>query len=104
MIGVHDAERRAPQRVLVNVDLAVREEAPASGDRLDDVLDYSVIVGKIEQTVTAGHINLVETLAERVAGVCLDDPRVTTVQVRIEKPDVIANAGSVGVEIRRARV
>ncbi len=103
MIGVHDAERRAPQRVLINVDLAVRETGPASGDRLDDVLDYSVIVGKIEQTVKAGHINLVETLAERVASVCLDDVRVASVQVRIEKPDVIANAGSVGVEIWRAR-
>jgi len=103
MIGVHDAERRAPQRVLVTVDLAVRENGPASGDRLEDVLDYAVIVGRIEQTVTAGHINLVETLAERVAAVCLDDPRVASVQVRIEKPDVIANAGSVGVEIRRAK-
>ena len=103
MIGVHDAERRAPQRVLVNVDLSVREAGPASGDRLDDVLDYSVIVGKIEDTVKAGHINLVETLAERVAAVCLEDARVTTAQVRIEKPDVIANAGSVGVEIRRSR-
>ena len=103
MIGVHDAERRAPQRVLVNVDLSVREAGPASGDRLDDVLDYSVIVGKIEETVKAGHINLVETLAERVAAVCLEDARVTTAEVRIEKPDVIANAGSVGVEIRRVR-
>ncbi len=103
MIGVHDAERRAPQRVLVNVDLSVRETGPASGDRLDDVLDYSVIVGKIEETVKAGHINLVETLAERVAAVCLEDARVTTAEVRIEKPDVIANAGSGGVEIRRSR-
>jgi dihydroneopterin aldolase len=103
MIGVHDAEHRAPQRVLVNVDLAVREAGPATGDRLDDVLDYSVIVGKIEETVKAGHINLVETLAERVATRCLEDPLVMSVKVRIEKPDVIANAGSVGVEIRRAR-
>jgi 7,8-dihydroneopterin aldolase/epimerase/oxygenase len=46
---------------------------------------------------------LVETLAERVAADCLADPRAASVRVRIEKPDVIANAGSVGVEINRSR-
>ncbi len=103
MIGVHDAERRAPQRVLVNVDLAVREQGPSDTDQLTTVLDYSEVVARIEETVKAGHINLVETLAERVAVACLSDPRVLNVRVRIEKPDVIANAGSVGVEIQRAR-
>ena len=103
MIGVHDAEKRAPQRVLVNVDIAVREDGPSDLDQLDQVLDYGEVVQAIERTVKAGHINLVETLAERVARACLGDPRVLSVRVRIEKPDVIANARSVGVEIVRSR-
>jgi 7,8-dihydroneopterin aldolase/epimerase/oxygenase len=103
MIGVHDAEKRAPQRVLVNVDIAVRENGPSDLDQLDQVLDYGEVVLAIERTVKAGHINLVETLAERVARACLGDPRVLNVRVRIEKPDVIANARSVGVEIVRSR-
>ena len=103
MIGVHDAEKRAPQRVLVSIDLAVREEGPGDTDRLEDVLDYGDVVRRIERIVLAGHINLVETLAERIARDCLGDERVETVRVRIEKPDVIANARSVGVEILRAR-
>jgi len=52
----------------------------------------------------AGHVNLVETLAERIAGDCLADARVAAVRVRIEKPDVIANAQAVGVEIVRTRI
>jgi dihydroneopterin aldolase len=46
---------------------------------------------------------LVETLAERVADLCLSDPRVVVVRVRVEKPDVIVEAGGVGVEIERRR-
>ena len=103
MIGVHDAEKRAPQRVLVSVDLAVHEDGPSDTDRLENVLDYSEVVRRIEHIVLAGHVNLVETLAERVARDCLADARVETVSVRIEKPDVIGNVRSVGVEIVRSR-
>ena len=103
MIGVHDAEKRAPQRVHVSVDLGVREDGPCDSDRLEDVLDYSEVVRRIERIVLAGHVNLVETLAERVARDCLADERVATVRVRIDKPDVISNARSVGVEIVRSR-
>jgi len=102
-IGVHDEEKRAPQRVWVSVDLSVAEQGPADSDRLEDVLDYGEVVRRIQQIVLAGHVNLVETLAERVARDCLTDPRVTAARVKIEKPDVISNAQSVGVEIVRKR-
>ena len=48
-IGVHDAEKRAPQRVIVSVDLAVRETGPAGSDRLVDVLDYAGVVRLVER-------------------------------------------------------
>lgn len=104
VIGVHDEEKRAPQRVLVNVELAVREDGPFESDRLEDVVDYSAVVARIEAIAAAGHVNLVETLAERVAAGCLADPKVLAARVRIEKPDVIANARGVGVEIERKRL
>lgn len=100
-IGVHDAEKRAPQRIIVNVDLVVAETGRATSDRLEDVVDYSAVVRRIEQICAQGHVNLVETLAERTADGCLADPRIRAVRVRIEKPDVIANARSVGIEIER---
>ena len=103
MIGVHDAEKRAPQRVWVSLDLSVAEHGPSVSDRLDEVLDYGEVVRRVETVVLAGHVNLVETLAERVAAACLADPMVLAVKVTIEKPDVIANVRSVGVEIERRR-
>lgn len=101
-IGVHDSEKRGPQRVRVSVDLKVREQGPARSDRLADVLDYAGVVRLVEQLTRQGHVNLLETLAERIADGCLADARVLAVRVRLEKPDVIANATSVGIEIERA--
>jgi dihydroneopterin aldolase len=100
-IGVHDYEKRAPQRVIASVDLKVLEQGPVRSDKLADVLDYAAIVRLVEGICRAGHVNLLETLAERVADACLADPRVRAVRVRLEKPDVIANANSVGIEIER---
>jgi 7,8-dihydroneopterin aldolase/epimerase/oxygenase len=102
-IGVHDYEKRAPQRIIVSVDMTVHEQGPAVSDRIEDVVDYAVTVRRIEDICRAGHVNLVETLAERVAQSCLVEPRVLSVCVRIEKPDAISNAGSVGIEIERRR-
>jgi dihydroneopterin aldolase len=101
IIGVHDDEKRAPQRVIASVDMQVREAGPVRSDRLHDVLDYAGVVRTIERICKAGHVNLLETLAERVAEACLVDGRVLAVRVRLEKPDVIANARSVGIEIER---
>ena len=101
IIGVHDAEKRAPQRVIASVDLKVAESGPSRSDRLGDVLDYAQIVRLVERLTPQGHVNLLETLAERIAEGCLVDPRVLAVRVRLEKPDVIANARSVGIEIER---
>lgn len=103
VIGVHDYEKRAPQRIIVNVDLAVREAGPVHSDRLEDVLDYAEVVRRVEQICQQGHVNLVETMAERVADACLAVPSVAAARVRIEKPDVVENAGSVGIEIERLR-
>jgi dihydroneopterin aldolase len=50
-----------------------------------------------------GHINLVETLAEKIAELCLGDGRVETARIRVEKLDVYAEAASVGIEIERSR-
>ena len=101
VIGVHDAEKRGPQRVIASVDLKVRESGPSRSDRLGDVLDYAEVVRLVERLTRQGHVNLLETLAERIAEGCLADGRVLAVRVRLEKPDVIANARAVGIEIER---
>ncbi len=103
LIGIYDHEKVKPQRIVVNVDLSVQESAGPMSDEIDHVVSYEIVVKKIETIVAEGHVNLVETLAEKFAEACLRDKRVLAARVRIEKPDIIKNARSVGVEIERGR-
>ena len=102
-IGVHRHERRRPQAVRINIDLTVAESGAPADDRIDSVVDYEAVVVGVKTIAAAGHINLIETLAERIAGLCLEDRRVLIARVRVEKPNVLADAASVGVEIERRR-
>ncbi len=100
-IGVHHREKGKMQPVRINVDLTVEETEGEVGDKLANVVDYGAVVDGIKAILAGGHLNLVETLAERVAEHCLADKRVKVARVRIEKLEVIAEAQSVGVEIER---
>src|SRR3954468_7194748 len=102
-IGIHPHERGKPQRVRINVDLAVAEET-AAHDRLDRVVDYEKVANMVRNIATTGHINLVETLAERIALACLEDERVQLARVRVEKLDVFADTLAAGVEVERRAV
>lgn len=100
-IGIHPHERELAQRVRFNVDLAVAENrAPAD---ISQVVSYEDVMLGIKRIIAAGHIDLVETLAESVAQFCLADPRVIAARIRVEKLDVFDEAESVGVEIERIR-
>ncbi|HEY4134697.1 MAG TPA: dihydroneopterin aldolase [Alphaproteobacteria bacterium] len=102
-IGIYRHEKDAPQRVRINLDLAVREGESPLQDDLANVVDYAEIADGIRAIVGDGHVNLVETLAERIAAFCLRDPRVASAQVRVEKLDVFTDAAGAGVEITRHR-
>jgi dihydroneopterin aldolase len=99
-IGVHQHEKGRVQRVRINLDLGVSESAEHH-DRLENVVCYEDIVIKMRAIAADGHVNLAETLAERIAAVCLQDPSCRSARVRVEKLDVFDDAGSVGVEIER---
>lgn len=109
-IGVHPHEQTAPQRVRINVDLGVEDDGarplsrqPIGGDELARVVDYEKLADAVRAIVRAGHVRLVETLAERIAETCLRDQRVHMARVRVEKLDIFADATSAGVEIERRR-
>jgi dihydroneopterin aldolase len=70
-------------------------------DELGRVVDYEKIVNNVKELVRSGHVQLVETLAERLAEACLADPRIRIARVRVEKLDVFADAASAGVEVER---
>jgi 7,8-dihydroneopterin aldolase/epimerase/oxygenase len=111
-IGVHAHELAAPQPVRINIDLGVeddgirgRSRSPVGHgvgrDALSRVVDYESLANRVRALVAAGHVRLVETLAERIAEACLADRRVLLARVRVEKLAVFADAASAGVEIER---
>ena len=102
-IGVHPHEQEAPQRVRINVDLQVAEDGKPVDDNIRRVVSYEKIVLDIRALAQKGHVNLVETLAERIAQLCLRNRRAERVRVRVEKLDIYEDAESVGVELERRR-
>jgi dihydroneopterin aldolase len=107
-IGVYPHEHTARQRVRINVDLGVEDDgaralsrARVGWDELSRVVDYEKIAATVRGIVAAGHVRLVETMAERIAEACLTDPRVHLARIRVEKLDIFADAASAGVEIER---
>ena len=102
-IGIYDYEQDGPQRVRFNVDLLAREAIEFDADKYRQVVCYADVVQRIRQLADEGHVNLVETLASRVADLCLADERVVEATVRSEKLDAIDGVSSVGIEITRRK-
>jgi dihydroneopterin aldolase len=100
-IGVYKHEIGRVQPLVVDVELDI---PTAGADRLSDTLNYETILAAARAIAGGGHIELVETFAERLAHACLADPRVTKVRVRVEKPLALApDAVAAGVEITLVR-
>ncbi len=102
-IGVYRREQGTKQRVRINLDLMVDDPTGPPTDRLRDVVNYAKVVDAVRALVERDRVNLVETLAQQIAEICLVDPRVDRVRVQVEKLDAVTQAGSVGVEIERGR-
>ncbi len=103
-IGVHAHEHGRAQRVRINVDLAVADDAAAVGqDELGRVVDYEAIAAAVRSIVASEHVKLVETLAERIAASCLQNQRVLIARIGVEKLDVFTDMGSAGVVVERRR-
>lgn len=102
-IGVWTHEKGKTQKVRLNVDLIVREAETHHDDQLDNVVCYNDIVLGMRQIIDGGHINLVETLAEKIADMVMENTHVLNVRVMAEKLEAVKEAGSVGVEVERRR-
>jgi 7,8-dihydroneopterin aldolase/epimerase/oxygenase len=84
--GVFEYERAEGQDFVVDVSLDVDTLAAARSDDLADTTDYGALALAIAAIVSGEPVNLLETLAERIATACLADPRVTSVEVSVHKP------------------
>ena len=103
-IGVHDFEKKAEQRIVINIDLYVPlAVSTPKQDELGEVVDYDFIRSTIAKRVACGHIHLQETLCDEIGDVLLAHPKVQAVRVSTEKPDVYPDCDAVGVEIFRVK-
>lgn len=99
------SEREAGQEFGVDVVLGVDTRAAAASDELADTVDYGGLAERVAGVVSGEPVRLVETLAQRIADLCLDDPRVLDVEVTVHKPaaPVPVPLADVTVTIRRTR-
>jgi dihydroneopterin aldolase len=102
-IGVFEHEQTRMQSVRINLDLEALPLEDWEADDYQAVPCYAGMAKRIETLAAEGHVKLVETLASRIADMCLEDERILSARVRVEKPEALANAASVGVEICRHR-
>lgn len=102
-IGVFEWERRVRQTVALDLDLAADVAHAARRDRLEDTVDYKAIAKRLVAYVGASEFQLVETLAEKVAQVVLDEFGVRWIRVRVNKRGALRQATDVGVVIERGR-
>lgn len=86
--GVLAEERRVGQVFVVDVVLHVDLRPAGSSDRLADTVDYADLAQRLATVVSGEPVDLIEVLAERLAQVCLSDPRVSRVEVTVHKPQV----------------
>jgi dihydroneopterin aldolase len=84
--GVLPEERRDGQEFVVDVDLEVDVREAAAGDDLARTVDYGALAQRLAEVVAGKPVDLVETLAERLAATCLDDPRTLAAVVTVHKP------------------
>ncbi|HEX7810595.1 MAG TPA: dihydroneopterin aldolase [Burkholderiales bacterium] len=98
-IGVHDYEKQAKQRVVINVDLYIEPDGRILRDHISETVDYDFLRKEIAALADSGHFHLQETFCERILAICLARPGVTAARVASEKPDVYPDCEAVGFEI-----
>lgn len=100
-IGVYPEEQGVTQKVSFTIEASVAPHISSQHDQIAEVPSYDNLSNAVKDTLAAGHINLVETLAERIADQILSDKRILSVRIRIDKLE--RGPAAVGVEIVRPR-
>ena len=101
VIGVYDWERSIRQPLVFDIEMAADVTAAARDDDLTKAIDYAAISQRVIDEVQSSSFQLIETLAEHLARIILNDFGVSWVQLRVLKPTAVAQADAVGVQIQR---
>ena len=103
IIGVFDWEREIKQKLVFDLELGTDIKKAAETDSLEDTLDYKAISHAVHDMVEASEYQLVETVAEKVAEMILNQFPVKWLSLELNKPGAVSVAQSVGVKIERGQ-
>ncbi|MGB3623812.1 MAG: dihydroneopterin aldolase [Ketobacter sp.] len=101
VIGIFDWERAIRQTVVLDLEMASDIAKAGRNDNIDDALNYKSVSDRITAFVEASQFQLVETMAEKIAALVMDEFSVPWVRLRLGKPGALPNARDVGVIIER---
>ncbi len=104
IIGIWEWERKIRQTVVIDLEMSADIAKAAASDDVKDTLNYKKVAKRVQAFVGASSFQLVETLAERIAGVVREEFGVAWVRVKVHKPGAIRGSKDVGVEIERGEM
>jgi len=103
IIGIHEHEKTKKQKIKFNIVVNVNQNTVPDEKDIKSIVDYEEITNKLENLVKNKKYNFLESLAEDSFKKIFEDKRINSVKIKIEKPDAIKNADSVGVEVLKNR-
>tara|TARA_Y100000590_G_scaffold39097_1_gene41885 strand:- start:133 stop:561 length:429 start_codon:yes stop_codon:yes gene_type:complete len=103
IIGIHEHEKIKKQKIKFNIVLDVNQDTVPSENDINSIVNYEKIINELENLAKKKKYNFLESLAEDSFKEIFKDKRINSVKIRIEKPDAIKNANSVGVEVFKTR-
>ena len=101
IVGIYDWERRTRQTVILDIEMAADVRAAAASDRIEDTINYKAVAKRLIAFVGESEFRLVETLAERIAAILIDEFRVSWCRLRLNKQGAVRGVRDVGVVIER---
>ena len=103
IIGIHKHEKENKQKIIFNIVINVNQNTLPDDNNLSSIIDYEKITNKLHNLAKNKNYNFLESLAEDSFKEIFQDKRINSVKIKIEKPDAISNAKSVGVEVFKSR-
>ncbi|MBC8295092.1 MAG: dihydroneopterin aldolase [Pelagibacterales bacterium] len=103
IIGIHEHEKINKQKIIFNIVIDVNKNTLPDENDTSSIVDYEKITNKLENLTKYKNYNFLESLAEDSFKEIFEDKRINSIKIKIEKPDALANAKSVGVEVFKTR-
>ena len=103
IIGIHQNEKINKQKIIFNIVIDVNQNIHPDENDLSSIVDYEKITNKLKKLAKNKKYNFLESLAEDSFNEIFSDKRINSVKIKIEKPEAIENAQSVGVEVFKSR-